>query len=369
MVLESVCIDSVPPYPIHKLADVHTTFFLDIETTGFSAKTSSLYLIGCLFYKNNVWNLVQWFAENNEEEKEILMSFKEFLKDYKTVIHFNGNGFDLPYLAHKFTRFKLINPLEDLENIDLYKSIRPYKAVLKLENLKQKTIESFLAIRRDDVFSGGDLISLYKEYCTMPSEMLRKVLLLHNHDDMLGMLALLPVLYYDDLFRGDFSLTSIDVFEAKDMDGNVRLEGIMELELSDNIPVPISYGTESLYFKANGKTAFLKFPCVQKELKFFFDNYKDYYYLPDEDMAIHKSVASYVNKDYRIQAKAATCYTRKLGLFCPQNETLFSPYFKREYSDSYTYFELTDDFVHSEENKFKYCRHLLYCLLQGILLN
>jgi len=369
MFLESVCIDSFPQYPIHKLADIHATFFLDIETTGFSAKTSSLYLIGCLYYKDDVWNLVQWFAESNDEEKEILVSFKEFTKNFKTVIHFNGNGFDLPYLAHKFTRFKLANPLENLENIDLYKSIRPYKAILKLEDLKQKTIESFLDIRRNDIFSGGDLITLYKEFCTNPSEMSRKVLLLHNHDDMLGMLALLQVLYYDDLFKGDFSITSIDVSKAKDMHGNIRLEGIMELELSANIPVPISYGTKSLYLKANGKTAFLKFPCVQKELKFFFDNYKDYYYLPDEDMAIHKSVASYVSRDYRIQAKAATCYTRKSGLFCPQNKTLFFPCFKQKYGDSYTYFELSDDFLHSEENKYKYCRHLLYCLLQGVLLD
>ena len=43
----------------------------------------------------------------------------------------------------------------------------------------------------------------------------------------------------------------------------------------------------------------------QDTLKYFYDNYKDYFYLPKEDTAIHKSVATYVDKDFRQKAKTA----------------------------------------------------------------
>ena len=37
--------------------------FWDIETTGFSAKTSICYLIGCVYYKEGKWNDCQFVAE------------------------------------------------------------------------------------------------------------------------------------------------------------------------------------------------------------------------------------------------------------------------------------------------------------------
>ena len=33
----------------------------DIETTGFTAEHTALYLIGCAYYKNRQWNICQWF--------------------------------------------------------------------------------------------------------------------------------------------------------------------------------------------------------------------------------------------------------------------------------------------------------------------
>ena len=50
-------------------------------------------------------------------------------------------------------------------------------------------------------------------------------------------------------------------------------------------------------------------------------------------MAIHKSVASFVDKGYRENAKASTCYSRKEGEFLPQYHTIMNPEFKKEYKD------------------------------------
>ena len=55
-------------YPLENILPLEQALFLDIETTGFSAKTSQLYLIGCAYYANGNWHLRQWFAEKYEEE-------------------------------------------------------------------------------------------------------------------------------------------------------------------------------------------------------------------------------------------------------------------------------------------------------------
>ena len=38
---------------------------------------------------------------------------------------------------------------------------------------------------------------------------------------------------------------------------------------------------------------------INDSLKYFYTDYKNYYYLPKEDMAIHKSVAAYVDRDHK----------------------------------------------------------------------
>ena len=43
--------------------------FFDIETTGFSPRSTALYLIGIVYYKNNTWNITQWFSENPKRTK------------------------------------------------------------------------------------------------------------------------------------------------------------------------------------------------------------------------------------------------------------------------------------------------------------
>ena len=51
-------------YPLEKLAPLEQILFLDIETTGFTARTSYLYLIGCAYYKEGCWYTRQWFAQS-----------------------------------------------------------------------------------------------------------------------------------------------------------------------------------------------------------------------------------------------------------------------------------------------------------------
>ena len=79
-------------------------------------------------------------------------------------------------------------------------------------------------------------------------------------------------------------------------------------------------------------------------------------------MAIHKSVASFVDKEYRTQATAATCYTRKASNYLPQFGLLFEPFYKRAYKDPALFFELTDSMKKDRDAFTSYARHIMEML-------
>ena len=51
--------------------------------------------------------------------------------------------------------------------------------------------------------------------------------------------------------------------------------------------------------------------------KHFYPDYKDYFYLPFEDRAVHKSIGSCVDKDARVKTTASNCYTKTTAFSCP----------------------------------------------------
>ena len=69
-------------YDLSLVADPQKVLFIDIETTGLSPKTSTIYLIGACYYKEQEWHGIQWFAETPEEEELLLHSFFDFAKDF-----------------------------------------------------------------------------------------------------------------------------------------------------------------------------------------------------------------------------------------------------------------------------------------------
>ncbi len=351
-------------YPLEHLVDLNSVLFIDIETTGFIARSSRLYLIGCGFFEEGTWKIRQWFAENKTEEADILSSFLDFSQKFSCLIHFNGKQFDLPYLRQKSEQLHMDFTLDNLAEIDIYKSIAPLKCFLKLQNCKQKSIEQFLGIRRTDAFTGGELISVYDEYCIHPSEELRYVLLLHNSDDVKGMLECLPILSYADLGNAALKVLSAEIDEYKDFQGMCCKELLLHIQLDCAVPIPLSTHGCDCFCMFDGNLCTLKIPVLEGALKYFYPNYKDYYYLPEEDVAIHKSVAEFVDKAHRVQAKASTCYTKKSSAFLPQWEVLFEPSFKREWKDSCRFFELTSDFLSDQEALSRYTGHVLRQLLK-----
>ncbi|HKM05212.1 MAG TPA: ribonuclease H-like domain-containing protein [Lachnospiraceae bacterium] len=357
--IQKTLLDLNPKYPLEELSPIDKILFFDIETTGFSSKSSSLYLIGCLFYDLGNLTLIQWFSEGYNDELNVLEAFFSFSKNYNYLIHFNGNNFDLPYLQQKFHQYNLPYNFDQFKGTDIYKRIAPFKSFLKLPNCKQKTLETYLNMKREDMFNGGELISVYHDYVKSPNDISYQSLLLHNEEDLIGMLEILPVLAYVDLFNKPLTVKKVQANYYKDFNGDKHQEIIMKLRLPVALPVAISNYAFGCFFSGLGYEGTIKVPLIEDELKYFYSNYRDYYYLPLEDVALHKSVAAFVDKEHRKQATAATCYTRKFASYLPQWEILFEPFFKKDYKSNDLYFELTDD-LKKERNIFsKYATHIL----------
>lgn len=346
-------------YPLEKIAPLEKILLFDIETTGFVANHSYLYLIGCAYYAEQSWHIRQWFADSYDEEVQVLAQFFHFLSGYTHLLHFNGNSFDLPYLRQKAAQHKLAFPLDEFEGVDIYKRISPYKNFLKLPNCKQKTIEYYMNISREDEKNGKELIQTYHDYTVSQSETDLRLLLLHNKDDIRGMLQILPMLAYHDLLFQEVTAKKVQANSYKDYNGIIRQELFIQLTLPTPIPVPVTSMGRSCYFKGDGLTGSLIIPIYEEELKYFYANYRDYYYLPDEDNAFHKSVAMYVDPQFRKPATASTCYTRKLSTFLPQWDAIIHPFFKRDYQSKELFFEITDEVKKDRALFSLYASHVL----------
>lgn len=328
---------------LQAIAPLSDFLFLDIETTGLIADQCEIYLIGCVYYQSDGWNLIQWMDTTGNEEKEVLSSFLLFASRFHYMVHFNGDRFDLPFLKKRLEAHSLDQLTEEVNSLDLYRVIVPCRRLLGLPDYSQQTLEALLDSGRTEAESGGDLVKVYRKYIVDPEPELLGRLLAHNEADVTGLLYLLPLLVFRDLEDPQFRVRRAQANYYTDHDGTRREELFVFFRLQRALPAPVYAAADHCYVKIEGEEGILKVPLYTEVMKYFYANYKDYYFLPEEDMAVHKYLSSYVEKTHRIQARPETCYTRKESSFLPQWELFCTPFFKRAYSDKELFFEFTDD--------------------------
>lgn len=359
------------------LAHPEEILFLDIETTGFSPKTASIYLIGVCCFEEDHWQRIQWFAEDPSEEKEMLAAFQAHCTRYPKWIHFNGAAFDLPFLQAR-CRKKCLPELRLPENEDIFRCVSPYKNLLHLPGCRQRNLEQFLGIDREDPFTGGQLIELYRIYSAEKDAGLLQTLLLHNAEDLTGMLEIYPMTAYHRLFHSPADVTQTECRTYRASDGRELSELLFTLRLPAPLPRPIAFHSQgcltsldgiSCFFSGTEERGLLKIPVYDGELKYFFPDYKNYSYLPAEDRAVHKSIACYVDKAFRKPASAATCYIRKESSFLPapplsdaDSRTAFpweTQLFRKDYKDRQFFFEATEAFLSAPDLLVQYAEAVL----------
>ena len=176
--------------------------FFDIETTGLSPKSSQIYSIGILLFKDSEMEIVQLFANSLSEEAEVLQGFLEYCKDKTQLISFNGKAFDTPFLEKSYLQYGIKCPITELPQLDLFKMIQSRRKFYQLPSYKLKECERFLGIQRKDVYTGGELIYVYLEYLEHPTKEAKALLLQHNFEDLLYLPSLFSFFAYEELFEG-----------------------------------------------------------------------------------------------------------------------------------------------------------------------
>lgn len=319
--------------------------FFDIETTGLNKATTHCYLIGCGYYKDEILHSKFFFADSFEDELSVLNDFFEFTKNFKIMIHFNGTKFDLPYLEYRSKLHNLNNPLKNLTSFDLYKEIKPLRYLIFRESMRQKCVEEFLEITRNDTFNGGELIPVYEEYVNTKEKRLFDLLMMHNREDVIGMHKMFPILNYLKLNQCTLSYEQHKMSTYTDLSGNLQKEIIITYTADMTIPKSFSVKNNAIYFKfeAELKKLLIRIPVISGELRHYYENYKDYYILTNENTCIHKNIAMSVDSGIRRKATKDTCYSIVCGDFIPQPEVISEQSAGYDYKTRNSFFLLPKD--------------------------
>lgn len=351
-------------YPYNEY-DIHDLCFFDIETTGLSPDAASIYLIGAGCYHNSEFKVTQWFADDYRSEKEILLSFLDFLTYYKVILQYNGNSFDIPFIRKKCKLHSVdCSILNEMKCIDLYVCLRRYGNMLGLPNKKLKSFERYIGLERDDVYDGGHLIKVYADY--MQAKYLRKdnenlldMLLLHNCEDITGLSQVSSLLFLKEISNIPLSAISIDYLTGD--------QDYLEVKFNCILPGDFTFNSESItsnpvncYWAKN--QLIMKIPVIKDTLRYYFSDYKDYYYMLEEKTVMHKSVAIYTDASVRRKAKKAECFIEKEGIFIPVNKPgCYSQemhIFRYDYTSKENYIELTQDIMNCPKWFEQYVRNM-----------
>lgn len=330
---------------------IKDNLFFDIETTGFSRTGCFCYLIGVSFTDGRHFTVIQWLAEGASDEPLLIHKFCELAENFSSIIHFNGDNFDIPFLTKRAAIHNIPLNLDNMRSIDLFKHAKGLKSILRLESYNQTTVEHFLGIHRNDTYTGGELIKVYKEYIKndqLPAKHAdsEKLLLLHNFEDICGLIKISSIVSYNNIINKHISYKDIEYTPAYDIadeakqSDNISSTAYITLSFSlpEELPVSVLLKDEYYVLRAEHSTLKLRLPVITGILKYFYPNYKDYYYLPYEDTAMHKSIAAYVDSECRIKATKETCYTKKHGTFIMiPSYSGDMTVFKKDYNDKNVY--------------------------------
>ena len=345
-------------YPFNEY-DIKDMCFFDIETTGLSPETSNIYLIGAGYYTEDGFNIIQWFADDYKSEENILKDFFDFISDYKVIFQYNGNTFDIPFVKKKAKQYGMdIECLEGLKKLDLYVMPRKYAGMLGLPNKKLKSFEQYVGLIREDEADGGILIDVYVKYIHnklmgKDDETMLHELLLHNYEDVFGLSQVASLLYLKDFEKLNVSFENCSL---KDTELVIRYKCFVPYNCLFCVNDTIEVSCED-------NEIIIRVRLFKDSLKYYFKDYKDYYYMLEEETVMHKSVAVYTDASVRRKAKKAECFVTKDGLYLP----VFKPgvfsdnyhIFRKDYTAKDYYIDMDDVELKDDEFMCDYYRQVV----------
>lgn len=295
--------------------------FFDIETTGLSPKTSFVFLIGLVFFKNNLIIIRQYFANTPDEEESILKNFIEDISHIDTLYHFNGYSFDIPFINCRLLYHNNNFQIKKESSIDIYQNVRKNKFALNIENTSLRGVEEYFNIFRVDSMHGKEVADTYKVYLKSPNQNLRDGLLLHNEEDILNLYKVLPVLklIQDKKIYNNPSI--VEILSIDIIDNVINIKGKLKSEKKFSIPKP----NDKFCFSSDNNNNFcISFNFQNSILYYKFKDFKQYYFVPEQDMAIHKSLIKFYEFSKKVPANSKNCYSKQLTNYIELPKAVFS---------------------------------------------
>ena len=158
--------------------------WLDIETTGFSPHSSQVTLIGWVLPFPHGRRLEQVFADTPEDEVALLRLAVLPLHRAGTVITFNGERFDLPFLAQRALAHGVQMPR--FAHRDLLLDAHAWDPEGRLvPDHRLQTLMRHFGLQRADASSGQEMVLAYRRWLRHRAERDRQFILDHNADDLL----------------------------------------------------------------------------------------------------------------------------------------------------------------------------------------
>lgn len=255
-------------YSVNRHSTYENASFFHTITTGHYWRNSYIKELQLMTKgDNNDFCIQIWQAEKEEDEYELLEILTEKIKDTKLIYSYNSISFHLPYLKNKYKAYGLEYPFTDIEHVDLLQRCKPIGKAL---NLSLKL---------------SDLRLYFKEKDEEP--------------EIKIIFDTLYLLQYEEFFKGAFTIESVT--HAPD-----ALYAALSTPLMNLLPLHLNH--PAFYLILENDSVKVQLRLFDGRLRVYYPNYQDYYYLPDEDMIIHKSMASGISKDKKEKATYETCY-------------------------------------------------------------
>ncbi|MEA4923353.1 MAG: ribonuclease H-like domain-containing protein [Eubacteriaceae bacterium] len=225
--------------------------FFDLETTGLSPDRCSIILAGLVLPSRGKYLARQYFAEDIEEEPELLATLIDDMYQLDAVVTYNGHRFDMPFLKKRIA-VNGLPPVSPPYDLDLYRLVRYHSDIKNfLPNLKQKTLEDFLGLWSDrkDEIDGGRSVSLYYDWLADRDPDVMDTICLHNRDDILQMTRMMRVITKTDFHKamtcagfpaGDLLITGISLNSSR-----LHITGKQMKDPTDYV----YYGDDALSFR------------------------------------------------------------------------------------------------------------------------
>jgi hypothetical protein len=204
------------------------------------------------------------------------METARLLADADYIITYNGRHFDVPFMEKRAKHHGLT--FDAPYDLDLYQVISGHSPLREvLPSLKQKNVEIYmgLASGRDDEISGKESVELYHRYMATHSLALERKILLHNHDDLIQLYRLLPVIAKTDFHKAMFKMGfpagnfSIEKISTEGYDLCVAAKQLGQAQ--DYLSFPTERQPYTLSMSSTDQRAQLRIPCECQAGAIFFD--------------------------------------------------------------------------------------------------